>query len=169
MAINIKGIGHVGLLVSDMDRSFKFYTEVLGCIVTHRTKRPDGSETAFLRFDEDHHNIVLATAPDGLDVTAEGMPVRIIQQIAMEVENRDEFFRALAHIRSKGVEPISGPLVHGIEGGGTNPGGSGSRSFYFLDPDGNRLEIFTEAMKVPNGEQFPRAEYAEAVRAYVRK
>jgi catechol 2,3-dioxygenase-like lactoylglutathione lyase family enzyme len=61
------------------------------------------------------------------------------------------------------------PLVHGIEGGGTNPGGSGSRSFYFLDPDGNRLEIFTDAMKVPNGEQFPRAEYAEAVKAYVRR
>ncbi len=168
MAINIKRIGHVGFLVSDMDRSFKFYTEVLGCNVTHRTKRPDGSETAFLRFDEEHHNIVLGTAPHGLDVTADGMPVRLIQQIALEVENRDEFLRALAHLRSKGVEPISGPLVHGIEGGGTNPGGSGSRSFYFLDPDGNRLEIFTDAMKVPNGEQFPRAEYAEAVKAYVR-
>ena len=84
MAINIKRIGHMGFLVSDMDRSFKFYTEVLGCNVTHRTKRPDGSETAFLRFDDEHHNIVLGTAPQGLDVTADGMPVRIIQQIAME-------------------------------------------------------------------------------------
>ena len=35
-------------------------------------------------------------------------------------------------------------------------GGSGSRSFYFLDPDGNRLEIYTDMMKVPDGEQFPR-------------
>jgi catechol 2,3-dioxygenase-like lactoylglutathione lyase family enzyme len=103
-----------------------------------------------------------------LDVTADGMPVRLIQQIALEVENRDEFLRALAHRRSKGVEPIRGPLGHGLEGGGTNPGGSGSRSCYFLDPDGNRLEIFTDAMQVPNGEQFPRAESAEAVKAYVR-
>ena len=30
MGINIKGIGHVGILVSDFERSFKFYTEVLG-------------------------------------------------------------------------------------------------------------------------------------------
>ena len=44
---------------------------------------------------------------------------------------------------------------------GRNFGGSGSRSFYFLDPDGNRLEIYTDMMKVPEGEQFPRAEYAE--------
>jgi catechol 2,3-dioxygenase-like lactoylglutathione lyase family enzyme len=167
MAINIKGIGHVGLLVSDMDRSFKFYTEVLGCIVTHRTKRPDGSETAFLRFDEDHHNIVLATAPDGLDVTADGMPVRLLQQIAMDVENRDEFLRALAHVHSHGVELISGPAVAGPEGGG-GLGGSGSHHFYFLDPDGNRLEIFYGQVRVPNGEQFPREEYAEVMKIFAR-
>ena len=98
MGINISRIGHVGFLVSDFERSLKFY-------------------------------------------------------------------KALAHLHSKGVEPISGPLVHGIEGGG-NLGGSGSRSFYFLDPDGNRLEIFTDSMKVPNGEQFPREEYVEAMKAY---
>jgi len=56
-------------------------------------------------------------------------------------------------------------LIHGFEGGG-NLGGSGSRSFYFLDPDGNRLEIYTDMMRVPNGETFPRTEYAEAMKAY---
>ena len=162
MAINIKRIGHVGFLVSDFERSFKFYTDVIGCTVTNRRKGPDGRETAFLRFDEDHHNIVIGTAPKGTDVSIDGQPVRLIQQIALEVENRDEFFRALAHLHARGVEPVSGPLVHGIEGGG-GAGGSGSRSFYFLDPDGNRLEIFTDGMNVPNGEEFPRAEFAEAV------
>jgi hypothetical protein len=33
-------------------------------------------------------------------------------------------------------------------------------SGYFLDPDGNRLEIYTDMMQVPNGEPFPRQEYA---------
>jgi catechol 2,3-dioxygenase-like lactoylglutathione lyase family enzyme len=168
MGINIKRIGHVGFLVSDFERSFKFYTDVIGCTVTNRRKRPDGSEMAFLRFDEDHHNIVIATAPEGVDVSADGQPVRLIQQIALEVENRDEFFRALAHLHSKGVELESGPLIHGIEAGG-NLGGSGSRSFYFLDPDGNRLEIFTDGMKVPNGEPFPREEYVAAMKAYMRQ
>jgi len=49
------------------------------------------------------------------------------------VKNWDEFLGALAHLHSRGVEPINGPLVHGMAGGG-GIGGSGSRSFYFMDP-----------------------------------
>lgn len=167
MGIHIKQIGHVGILVSDFERSFRFYTEVIGCTVTNRRKSEDGTETAFLRFEDRHHDLVISSAPKGVDVTAAGQRGRLIQQIAFEVENRDEFFKALAHLHSKGVELVSGPLVHGIEGGG-NLGGSGSRSFYFNDPDGNRLEIFTDGMRVPNGEEFPRKEYAEAMKAYLK-
>jgi hypothetical protein len=82
----------------------------------------------------------------------------------MEVSDRDEWLTALTDLRNKGVEIVQGPLIHGPEGGrgpGAAYGGSGSRSFYFLDPDGNRLEIFCDMMKVPNGEEFPRKEYAE--------
>jgi catechol 2,3-dioxygenase-like lactoylglutathione lyase family enzyme len=169
MAINIAGIGHVGILVSDFEKSFKFYTEILGCKVTNRRKRPDGSEGAFLRFDETHHDFVIATAPAGVDVSS-NVPSRerLIQQIAFRVENRDEFLRALAHLHTHGVEIINGPTTHGIESG-DNLGGSGSRSFYFNDPDGNRLEIFTDGMKVPNGEQFPRPEYADALEDFMKK
>ena len=91
MSIQIKRIGHVGLLVSDFERSFRFYTEVLGCKVTNRTKRPDGSEGAFLRFDDMHHDFVIASAPPGVDVTSAGPRERLIQQIAFEVEDRDCF------------------------------------------------------------------------------
>ncbi len=169
MGIQIKRVGHVGILVSDFERSFEFYTKVLGCKVTSRRRRPDGAETAFLRFDETHHDFVIASAPEGVDVS-ENVPgqARLVQQVAFEVENRDEFMRALAHIHTHGAEIVSGPLTHGIEAGG-NLEGSGSRSFYFLDPDGNRLEIFCDGMKVPNGEQFPRPEYADAIRDFMEK
>jgi glyoxylase I family protein len=168
MGIQIKRIGHVGILVSDFERSFKFYTEVLGCKVTSRRKREDGSESAFLRFDETHHDFVIGSAPKGVDVSSTvGQRERLIQQIAFEVENRDEFMKALAHLHTKGVKIVNGPLTHGIESGG-NIEGSGSRSFYFNDPDGNRLEIFTDGMKVPNGEEFPRKEYAEALQDFMK-
>ena len=62
MGIQIKRVGHVGILVSDFERSFEFYTKVLGCKVTSRRRRPDGAETAFLRFDETHHDFVIAAA-----------------------------------------------------------------------------------------------------------
>jgi catechol 2,3-dioxygenase-like lactoylglutathione lyase family enzyme len=169
MGISIKRIGHVGILVSDFEKSFRFYTEVLGCRVTSRRQRADGTETAFLRFDDTHHDFVIATAPPEVDVS-DNTPsrYRLVQQIAFEVENRDEFMRALAHLHIHGVEIVNGPLTHGIENG-DNIEGSGSRSFYFNDPDGNRLEIFTDGMKVPNGEQFPREEYAEALRDFMSK
>ena len=169
MGIQIKRVGHVGILVSDFERSFRFYTEILGCKVTTRRQRPDGSESAFLRFEDTHHDFVIATAPPGVDVSS-AVPSRerLVQQVAFEVENRDEFMRALAHLHTNGVEIINGPTTHGIETGG-NIEGSGSRSFYFCDPDGNRLEIFTDGMKVPNGEEFPRAEYADAIRDFMEK
>jgi catechol 2,3-dioxygenase len=168
MSIQLKRIGHVGILVSDFDRSFKFYTEIMGCKVTSRRQSPDGSEIAFLRFDDTHHDFVIGTAPEGVDVSeAKGQQERLIQQIAFEVENRDEFMKALAHLHTHGVKIDRGPLTHGIEAdGGLH--GSGSRSFYFRDPDGNRLEIFTDGMKVPNGEQFPRAEYADAIEDFMK-
>jgi len=72
------------------------------------------------------------------------------------VENRDECMRALAHLHTHGIESDGG--LHG----------SGSRSFYFRDPDGNWLEIFMDGMKVPNGEPFPRAEYADAIEDFMR-
>jgi catechol 2,3-dioxygenase-like lactoylglutathione lyase family enzyme len=165
MGIELKRIGHVGILVSDVERSLQFYTDVLGCKITNRNKRPDGSETVFLRFDDMHHDFVISSAPPGVDVTATAQRERLVQQIAFEVEDRDAFLKALAHLHARGVKPVSGPLIHGFEGGG-NLGGSGSRSFYFLDPDGNRLEIFTDMMRVPHGEEFPRKEYAEARPAY---
>ncbi len=168
MGIQIKRIGHVGILVSDFERSLKFYTEVMGCKVTSLRERPNGAKGAFLRFDETHHDFVIGTAPAGVDVSDSGKPgERLIQQIAFEVENRDEFMKALAHLHTKGVKIINGPLTHGIESGG-NIEGSGSRSFYFCDPDGNRLEIFTDGMKVPNGETFPRAEYADALEDFMK-
>ena len=43
MGIQIKRVGHVGILVSDFERSFEFYTKVLGCKVTSRRRRPDGA------------------------------------------------------------------------------------------------------------------------------
>jgi catechol 2,3-dioxygenase len=167
MGIRIKRIGHIGLLVSDFEQSFRFYTEVLGCTVTFRRKGANGSETAFLRFEDWHHDLVLTSAPAEVDVTSQGQHERLVQQIAFEVEDRDEFLKALAHLHAKGVKLINGPLIHGLEGG-NNLAGSGSRSFYFNDPDGNRLEIYTDMMRVPNGEEFPRQEYAAAMREYLR-
>lgn len=164
MGISVNKIGHVGILVADVERSLDFYTDVMGFTVTALRRDGEGEVVgAFMRFDEEHHNFVIGKAPVGVDVEAPEMRDRLVQQISFEVGSRDEFLKAVTHLRSKGAKIVAGPLVHGFEGDGKNFNGSGSRSVYFSDPDGNRLEIFTDMMRVPNGEQFPRAEYADLI------
>ena len=161
---NISRVGHVGIQVTDFDRSLEWYTKTLGLTLTGKWPMGEDGAIAFMRFNEDHHNIVLFTHPTEVDNATRNLGYNGLQHIAMEVKDRDEWLKALADLRRKGVQLVGVPLIHGAEGmvgGGNMPGGSGSRSFYFNDPDGNRLEIYTDMMKVPNDEQFPRAEYAD--------
>src|SRR5262249_24307510 len=158
----ISRIGHVGIHVTDLDRSLAWYRDILGLTLTGRWPYR-GGEMAFMRFSDDHHNIVLFTHPTKITAENRNAGYNALQHIALEVDSADEWLKGLAHLRRKGVDIIQGTLIHG-PGGGDGPssflGGSGSRSFFFLDPDGNRLEFYTDMMKVPAGEQFPRAEYA---------
>jgi catechol 2,3-dioxygenase-like lactoylglutathione lyase family enzyme len=160
----ISRVGHVGIQVTDVDRSLKWYRDILGLTVTGRWPMGEKGEMAFMRFTDDHHNIVLFTHPTPVTDENRHAGYNAFQHIALEVADRDEWLKALADLRRKDVEIVQGPLIHGPEGGngpGRNIGGSGSRSFYFEDPDGNRIEIYTDMMKVPEGEQFPRQEYRE--------
>ena len=161
---NISRVGHVGIQVTNFDRSLEWYTGTLGLTLTGKWPMGEDGAIAFMRFNEDHHNIVLFTHPTEVDDETRNLGYNGLQHIAMEVRDRDEWLKALADLRRKGVEIVQGPLIHGPEGSmgpGNFMGGSGSRSFYFNDPDGNRLEIYADMMKVPNDEQFPRPEYAD--------
>ena len=160
-AFQISRVGHIGIQVTDMNRSQEWYTGTLGLTLTGRWPQGEDREICFLRFNDDHHNIVLFTHPTDVAPGSWDAGYQPLQHIALEVESRDEWLKALADMRRKGVEIVEGPLVHGPEGTPSNIGGSGSRSFYFLDPDGNRIEIFCDMMKVPNDEPFPRPEYGD--------
>ena len=70
---------------------------------------------AFLWFTDMHHDIVLFTHPKHEEDTNRHIGYNGLQHVAMEVENRDEWLKALADLKRKGVEIISGPLVHGPE------------------------------------------------------
>ena len=78
------------------------------------------------------------------------VPEQPVQHIAFEFDSREEWLSALDHVRSCGVEIVDGPLVHGHEATSNQSfvGGSGSHAFYFLDPDGNRIEFYCWMMKV---------------------
>ena len=103
---DISRVGHVGIQVTDFDRSLQWYTQTLGLTLTGKWPMGEDGAIAFMRFNEDHHNIVLFTHPTEVDDETKNLGYNGLQHIAMEVEDRDEWLKALADLRRKGVPII---------------------------------------------------------------
>ena len=128
----INKVGHVVLNVRDVNASVAFYTEALGMeVMTHNPER----QMAFLSFGTQHHDIALFQAPAGAERGTLG-----INHIAMQIEGGEEELRQLYGRLLKAGVQIDRTTEH-----------STTLSVYFLDPDGNRLEIFAEKMSPEEG------------------
>jgi catechol 2,3-dioxygenase-like lactoylglutathione lyase family enzyme len=123
----IQKIGHVVLNVSDMNRSVKFYTEVLGFKVSDVYKEdmmPGGM--VFMRFSPDHHGVALVGGMPGPSPNVE------LNHFAFEVATLDEVLRAAEHLKKHGVQvDFEGRRRAGVQ-----------IAVEFRDPDGHRLEIY---------------------------
>ena len=123
----ITKIGHVVLNCSDLDKSVRFYTEILGFKVSdvYPTEMVAGG-MVFMRFDFDHHGVALVGSMNALSPNFE------LNHIAFEVATLDEVVAARNHLRRAGV-PIDfeGRRRAGVQ-----------IAVEFRDPDGHRLEIF---------------------------
>ena len=160
MSIGITRLGHVAIHVTDLDRSIEWYRKVVGLKVTGRWPQPSLPEIStaacFMRVEHMHHNFVLFEIPkehDRLTLdTSDSAKRRIggLHHVAFEFGEREDWLNAIDHVRSCGVEIVSGPHVHGHEARGEKGfvGGSGSHAFYFCDPDGNRIEFYCWMMNI---------------------
>src|SRR5262245_14026461 len=119
-----------------------------------------------MRINDKHHAVVLFGLSEDVrkagitstDSRIRGAPG--LDHIAFEVDSRQDWLLALDHVRSCGVNIVSGPYVHAPEGGEKGfVGGSGSHAFYFLDPDGNRIEdllLDDDGDRAEHGRPAPR-------------
>src|ERR1700739_580093 len=112
----ISRVGPGGILFTNVGGSVQWYSDVLGLTLTGRWPMGENGEMAFMRFTDDHHNIVLFTHP-GFPEENRHAGYNALQHVALEVENRDEWLKALADLRRKGVEIVPGRLLHGPEWG----------------------------------------------------
>ena len=117
------GVLHFSLPVTDLDRSRKFYEGVLGMKVIEQSTR-----MVFLQTGDDH--IILAKGKEPLKYdSAKNTPVHHAFKV-----KPDEFQSSIEDLRKNGVE------VFNIED--RNEGVFWGPQAYFLDPDGNKLEIY---------------------------
>lgn len=145
----IEQIYHVGLTVTDMDRSVKFYRDILGLKYQGEILM-EGKETE-LMFRKPDCMARVAYLNGAKDMNMP--PVELIQFIGTEIEhNSPELFRtsiselcfyaedadkAYRYLLEQGVECMSEPQEFDFRANGFGR----SRAFYFKDPDGIILEI----------------------------
>ena len=119
-------VSHFEIRARDPVALERFYTQALGFVVTDRGALPNRGELIFMSHSpEEHHQIVLIPT----DVADSGGG---IGHVAFRVDTLDEVrgvyerVRGLPHAKP---EPVS----HG-----------NTWSVYFRDPEGNRIEVFTQ-------------------------
>jgi len=121
--LKTQGMLHFSLPVTDLDRSRRFYEGVLNLKVVEQSPR-----MVFLQTGDDYLILAKGNAPIKYD-TNKSTPVHHAFKVKPE-----EFQSSIDHLRQHGVE------VFNIED--RNTGVFWGPQAYFLDPDGNKLEIY---------------------------
>lgn len=121
--------GHIGLNVTDLDRSLAFYRDVLGFTVIAEGKEED-RRYAFL--GQDGHLVLTLwqQAQGAYDSARPGL-----HHLALEVDTVDQVRSYETALRRYGTE-------FAYEGVVAHREGAASGGVFFHDPDGTRLEIY---------------------------
>lgn len=122
---SIRGLSHVVLYVKDLDKMVTFYRDVLGLV----KYREHAGRMVFLTADPsiEDHELALAKGREG--------DAKIVAHIAWRVDSPADVKAYYERFKTLGV-PIDHCVSHAYEEMGNTV------SCYFLDPEGNRLEIY---------------------------
>jgi catechol 2,3-dioxygenase len=132
-------IGHVHLKVADLDRSLKFYCDVLGFELMQKY----GTQAAFVSAGGYHHHIGLNTwESEGGSQPPPGTTG--LYHLAILYPTRADLADALKRLLANGIQ-LDGASDHGV-----------SEALYLRDPDGNGVELYwdrpeAEWPKTPDG------------------
>ena len=120
-------LSHLVLRVRDLEQSERFYTEVIGLRVTGRIP---GAMTFFTGDGDESHTLGVMNVGPGAPGPE---PTRVgLYHFAYQVGSMEELRTFYRHLKDQEVS-IVGAGDHGV-----------SKGVYFLDPDGNEIEVFYE-------------------------
>ncbi len=124
----IKGLGHFGLSVSDLDESICFYTEVLGLDMSERREKD-----AFFRIGSDDVLALIQYPGGAARFDAEMRPKnwgKAFTHFGLMAESAEAVFEFQNHLKTHGVKIVK-EAYERWDGA----------SVYFLDPNGHTLEF----------------------------
>jgi len=126
MAFKITRVGHLVLRVKDVERSRRFFEEVMGFPVVATNER--GMVFFSTDVKDNHHMLAIMPAKPGVQMPAVDQVG--MQHVSFELGNFAELQDAWRVFRQHDVK-IERTVYHGI-----------TKSIYFYDPDGNVLEVY---------------------------
>jgi len=128
-----RGLHHTALICSDVERTVRFYQEVLEFPLTEIFENRDYPGSNHFFFDIGNGNLLAFFDLPGLDLGPYAEVLGGLHHLAISVDP-DRWERLRANLDSAGVE-------YALESG---------TSIYFRDPDGARLELIAD----PLGEMY---------------
>ena len=138
MGFKIRRVGHLVLSVKDVARSRHFFEKILGFPVVAQNER--GMVFFSTDVKDNHHMLALMQAKEGARMPT---PDHVgMQHVSFELGSFAELQDAWRLLKEHGVA-IDHTVFHGV-----------SKSVYFFDPDGNRLELYVNV---------PETEYQKSV------
>lgn len=120
----VKKLLHTRMRVNDLERTVKFYEEVLELKVARRSVSPRGAKIVFLATPNSEEEIEICQLPNSPSVQVQPD----LMHLAFEVENLNEF---AAKLEKKGYKLSDGPTTTG----------SGSIIAFIDAPEGYEVEL----------------------------
>ncbi|MDP9436204.1 MAG: VOC family protein [Actinomycetota bacterium] len=128
-----RGLHHTALISSDVERTIRFYQDVLEFPLTELIENRDYPGSSHFFFDIGHDNLLAFFDFPGLDVGPYAEVLGGLHHVAISVAP-DRWRHLVGKLEAAGVEHV----VHS------------DVSAYFRDPDGARIEIIAD----PLGEMY---------------
>jgi len=146
MACKPVALDHVNIYVRNAERSYQWYTDVLGLHTQDIFRAPgtDRMRAAFLACDPDHaHDIALFEVGDDAPGLQKGQVG--LNHVAWRMESLDDLKEMYHRLNDRAV-PIR-VADHSV-----------SIGVYFADPDGNGLEVYYELPRSQWNQEHPFSE-----------
>jgi catechol-2,3-dioxygenase len=129
--MHVQELGHLVLYVRDLERSRRFYKEVLGWTEIEGDTPLRFPAAAFSSGRTHHELLLIEVGPDAAAVP-EGRRVGLYH-FGLKIGTTDDELRAAVRDLEGAGVTLVGATDHGV-----------THSLYILDPDGNEIELFID-------------------------
>lgn len=129
MPLHIHELGHIVLYVANLERSAKFYREVLGW---KSLGRPGEFKAEAFSSGRTHHELLLIEVGEEAEPLNKGHRLGLYH-FGLKVGDSDEDLKEALRVLQEAEVPLIGATDHTV-----------THSLYIEDPDGNEIELYID-------------------------